>query len=420
MTCRRTHLKHRPDGRMRRCRPPQPAHIRQASTLRGFGDRRLACDRDLLFLRWVLRRMDPDGFGCCRSASNPRGLEHGGRHLEESWHPRRCKCRTRAKPRPSAASQLVHFLCRYPPFSFLPEDELRALTPHISRVAFPADTVVFTQGESQVDGLYVIQSGAAERYFEQNRSKTLHSILAARARCSAASPCWSTTCWRSARCGPSRIRRFTSCPTRRSSTCADGIEAFSEYFTDTFGKRMLDRTYAAVIAKSAPTRADALSLFNQPVKRGLQPRPAGLQRRRAPSRRRPGLMSRRRCSSIFVRGGDGDIVGILTDNDLRQQGDRRGPRPSNNRWPRSCPHPSMTIAGHAPVFEALMAMMQQGIKHIGVTDDAAAGRRCRDQPGRAGRAGPVAAVPDPGYRRGREGRETRADPLRACPAWYRR
>ena len=33
------------DGRMLRCRPPQPAHI-LASMLRGFGDRRLACGRD--------------------------------------------------------------------------------------------------------------------------------------------------------------------------------------------------------------------------------------------------------------------------------------------------------------------------------------------------------------------------------------
>ncbi len=46
----------------------------------------------------------------------------------------------------------------------------------------------------------------------------------ARAKCSAASPCWSTTCWRSAPCGPSRTPPSTSFPIKRSSTCVGGMK----------------------------------------------------------------------------------------------------------------------------------------------------------------------------------------------------
>jgi CBS domain-containing protein len=143
-------------------------------------------------------------------------------------------------------------------------------------------------------------------------------------------------------------------------------EGFMEYFTDTFGKRMLDRTYAAFIAKSAPVRPDSLSLFSHPVKevcsRDLLVCDAGATIQTA-----AGLMSRRRCSSIFVRDGKGAIVGILTDNDLRKKVIAEG-LSIEKPVAEIMSAPVMTIAEHAAVFEALMTMMQRGVKHIAVTD----------------------------------------------------
>jgi CBS domain-containing protein len=143
-------------------------------------------------------------------------------------------------------------------------------------------------------------------------------------------------------------------------------EAFSEYFTDTFGKRMLDRTYAAVIAKSTPARPDSLSLFSHPVKEVCS-RDLLVCDADASIQTAAGLMSRRRCSSIFVRDGKGAIVGILTDNDLRKKVIAEG-LSIEKPVAEIMSAPVMTIAEHAAVFEALMTMMQRGVKHLGVTD----------------------------------------------------
>ena len=39
------------------------------------------------------------------------------------------------------------------------------------------DTVLFVQGHSKVEYLYIIQKGAAERYFEENDEKKLSGMI---------------------------------------------------------------------------------------------------------------------------------------------------------------------------------------------------------------------------------------------------
>lgn len=264
-----------------------------------------------------------------------------------------------------AASQVVYFLSKILPFSFLEEEEVKAVAPSVTAVYYPKDTVVFVQGEARVDGLYIVQKGAAERYFEDRQRKTLHSILGEGEMFGGISMLVNDMlAVRTLR--TLEDTTFYRLPQDAFFDLCRRHEAFSEYFTDTFGKRMLDRTYAAVIAKSAPARADALSLFNQAVKgvcsHDLLTCGAGDSIQTA-----AGWMSRRRCSSILVRDGGGRIVGILTDNDLRQKVIAAG-LPAARPVSEIMSTPVIAIPEHALVFEALMAMMQQGIKHIGVSD----------------------------------------------------
>ena len=55
-----------------------------------------------------------------------------------------------------ATGQAVHFLSHLVPFSFLPEDEINTLAADISVINYPKDTVLFVQGLSQVEYLYII------------------------------------------------------------------------------------------------------------------------------------------------------------------------------------------------------------------------------------------------------------------------
>jgi CBS domain-containing protein len=264
-----------------------------------------------------------------------------------------------------ASSQATHFLSRIPPFSFLPEEDVRALAPHTSRVFFPKDAVVFVQGESRVDGLYIIQRGAAERYFEENQAKTLASVIGEGEMFGGISMLVNDmlavrtlrTLEDTTFCKLAHQAFFDLC--RRH-------EVFSEFFTDAFGKRMMDRSYSAIIAKSATPRTEPLALFSQPVSdiytRSLMTCGVDL-----PIQQAAEMMSRRRCSSIFVRGAAGDIVGVVTDNDLRKKVIAEG---RSVRLPVAeiMSSPVKTIPSNVPVFEALMIMMQQGIKHLAVTD----------------------------------------------------
>ncbi len=264
-----------------------------------------------------------------------------------------------------AGSQVAHFLARIPPFSFLPEEDLRALAPHTSSVFFPRGAVVFVQGESRVDGLYIVQRGAAERYFEENRTKTLASVIGEGEMFGGISMLVNDMlAVRTLR----TIEDTTFCKLAHEAffDLCRRHDVFSEFFTDAFGKRMMDRTYSAIIAKSATPRSEPLALFSQPVSevctRSLMTCSADL-----PIQQAAEMMSRRRCSSIFVHGAAGDIVGIVTDNDLRMKVIAEG-RSIALPVAEIMSAPLKTIPSDVPVFEALMAMMQQGVKHLAVTD----------------------------------------------------
>jgi len=264
-----------------------------------------------------------------------------------------------------AGSQVAHFLARIPPFSFLPEEDLRALAPHTSSVFFPRGAVVFVQGESRVDGLYIVQRGAAERYFEENRTKTLANVIGEGEMFGGISMLVNDMlAVRTLR----TIEDTTFCKLAHEAffDLCRRHDVFSEFFTDAFGKRMMDRTYSAIIAKSATPRSEPLALFSQPVSevctRSLMTCSADL-----PIQQAAEMMSRRRCSSIFVHGAAGDIVGIVTDNDLRMKVIAEG-RSIALPVAEIMSAPLKTIPSDVPVFEALMAMMQQGVKHLAVTD----------------------------------------------------
>ena len=57
-----------------------------------------------------------------------------------------------------AAEQALHFLSRLVPFSFLPEEEINNIAAVISIMYYPQNHVLFVQGQSRVENLYIILS----------------------------------------------------------------------------------------------------------------------------------------------------------------------------------------------------------------------------------------------------------------------
>ncbi len=79
------------------------------------------------------------------------------------------------------------------------------------------------------------------------------------------------------------------------------------------------------------------------------------------------LMAQARSSAILVNGPDGDAVGIVTDQDLRNRVLAAG---ADTALPvaRIMSAPLERISGHALLFEAALAMQERKIQHLVVVD----------------------------------------------------
>ena len=262
--------------------------------------------------------------------------------------------------------QTFEFLSKLPPFSFLPEEELRKTVFEISLKRYTKETELFVQGRSRFEHLHIIRKGAVERYYKEDDHEILYEFLSDGDMFGGVSILMHEGI--SARMMRTKVDTdFYLLPKKIFMDVCSRYEAFSDYFTDIFGKLMLDKSFAAIIAKSGQTKDDMVpEFFNQPVEsiyaRDLVSCDTGVSIQEAAV-----MMSQRRCSSIFVREPDGTFVGIVTDNDLRRKVIGKG-------YDISKPvldimsSPLSVIPARAPIFEALMSMMQKNIKHLAVTD----------------------------------------------------
>lgn len=262
--------------------------------------------------------------------------------------------------------QAFQFLSKLPPFTFLPEDELKKIATEVSEVHHPKGTSLFIQGRSRFEHLYVIRKGAVERYYKEDDHEILNEFLSDGDIFGGVSLLLHDGI--SARMIRTKADTdFFILPKKDFFAVCAQYEAFSDYFTDIFGKLMLDKSFAAIIAKSMQPKEDVVpQFFNQPVE-NISVRDFVFCETDTPIQEAAVTMSQRRCSSIFVRSPGGDFVGIVTDNDLRKKVIGTGydiKRPVAEIMSS----PLSGISARTPIIEALMSMMQKNLKHLAITD----------------------------------------------------
>lgn len=262
------------------------------------------------------------------------------------------------------ASQARDFLAATIPFTFLAEADLELAVAALSLSRFAAGTVLFVQGQSRIEHLYIFQKGAAELYFEQGGQKNLKGYLSEGDTYGGISMLLN----KGVSIRTLRIEEeayvFTLPRPVFTELCAR-CRAFSEFFTDTFGKRMLDRSYAEIFARRILPKDETLHIFNLSVER-LMTRdvlscPAEVSVQEAAA-----LMSRSRCSSILVQGPGGQFVGIVTDTDLRDRVLAAG-LPASQPVGGIMSTPLTSVASQTTVFEAMIVMMRGNLKHLAIT-----------------------------------------------------
>ncbi len=264
-----------------------------------------------------------------------------------------------------AAGQALHFLSGLVPFTFLPEEEISRIAESISVINYPKDTVLFIQGQSTLEYLYIIKKGAAERYYEENDEKTLRGMLGEGDMYGGISMLMNKgIAIRTLRLTEDSY--FYILSNEIFLDICQKYAAFSDYFTDTFGKRMLDRSYAEIIAGSFKPQEVSTEFFSQPIETIVN-RELLYCDHDMPIQAAAAVMSQQNSSSIFIRDANSDFVGIVTDNDLRNKVTATG---YDILEPVAdiMTSPLVAVPSQALIFESMMTMMQKNIKHLAITD----------------------------------------------------
>jgi CBS domain-containing protein len=265
-----------------------------------------------------------------------------------------------------ASGQARVFLSEVAPFSFLPEEAVDDAAACLSFVQHPKGSVLFVQARSRVGYLYILQKGLAERYYERDGRKTMHDILAEGDLYGGISMLVND--------GIS-VRTleviedayFYLLPKKKFLQLCSQYEAFSEFFTDTFGKRMLDRSYASIVARTLAPLEDEIQLFNQPVRQLVNTAPV-FGYPHITIRQAAQVMRHENSSYLIIPASQTHSAGILTDSDLA-----RKVIASDYDHHRAAAEimstPLRTVNEQAAILEAMMTMMQHDIKHLPVTGE---------------------------------------------------
>lgn len=264
-----------------------------------------------------------------------------------------------------AANQAFQFLASIEPFSFLPQEEIERISAIVSIKQYPKGTILAIQGQTRLDHLYIIQKGAAERYFEEGDKQTLKGVISDGDIFGGISILLNDgIVVRTLRLIEDTF--FYALPRRDFIDICQRFESFSEFFTDTFGKRMLDRTYATIIAKTVQTQGESSQFFNSYVENIYTKDPVYCDEDISICDA-ANVMTRHNCSSILIRQKTGEFIGIVTDNDLRKkviakEADIHQPVHTIMSTPLA------RIPAQSLVFEAMMTMMRTNYKHLAVSD----------------------------------------------------
>jgi CBS domain-containing protein len=262
--------------------------------------------------------------------------------------------------------QARHFLSAMEPFSFLSEELIAEALHELTVVQHPKDRVLFVQGRSRVGHLYIVQRGSAERYYEDRGKKSMQGMLGEGDLYGGISMLLNDGI--SVRTlKVTENAAFYLIPKKMFLKLCEVNESFTEYFTDTFGKRMLERSYAAIIAKTIQPQEEGLVFFNQPISSIYTKKPVfgdiDLSIREAAAK-----MSQENISSLFLKNDDGKCTGVVTEKDLTKKVIALG-HDIEHPVEEIMSSPIETVSNQALIFEVLMTMMKAGIRHIAITDE---------------------------------------------------
>lgn len=265
---------------------------------------------------------------------------------------------------------LRDFLQQTPPFDLLSESRREELEQVLERKVYEAETQLYQQDYSSLEELSLIAEGSVVKYFQGQGNARSHeetfgpgdtfgaiSILLNNHRAI-----------RSVRTLTATV--IYQMPASHFLALCKENEAFADFFTHEFGRRMLSSGYAEYLLRNArPVTFFDVSdhafqrTVNDFLSSSLNTCPAD-----TPIQEAAKIMSYFRRGYVVVTDEQGQPVGILTDLDLRIKvvaGGRDIQQPVRTVMSS----PLISLPRNALAYEAILLMFRKKVNHLLVTDE---------------------------------------------------
>ncbi len=254
-------------------------------------------------------------------------------------------------------------LSQTPPFSFLPRQKLEQIQHKFIAEQGQKNEIKFVQRQTKIKYLYLLSRGSAELYFEKGREKTLRRILF-EGDCFGGISMLVSNAYALRTMKLREDTLFYKLPADIFQNLCDEYEDFKEFFTNTFGKKMLDRSYADMISRQVGEVERSSPFFDQKIgsvyNQSFFSCPATMSIMDAAAK-----MSEDGSGYLLVQDNDGMMQGIITDEDLRK-------RVVAVDYSKDAPvadimtSPIISLSKDAQLFEAYLLMIEKGISHLPV------------------------------------------------------
>jgi CBS domain-containing protein len=257
------------------------------------------------------------------------------------------------------------FLSNIEPFSFLPEKEIKHIADLIQVELFNEKKILFRQGISKLEKIYILKEGTAERFYEAIDKNIITDALHEGEIFGGISILLNeSVAIRSLEIQDNTS--FYTFPKNVFISLCDKYEDFKYYFTNIFGKRMLDKTYSSIIAKKRSDKELSLQFFSNSISSVIRRNVLFCSANNS-IKDAAILMKQHRCGSILIKQ-EGRFIGITTDQDFRNKVVADELKISN---PISdiMSSPLISIQEHSSVFEAFIKIVKAEIKHLAVINN---------------------------------------------------
>ena len=262
---------------------------------------------------------------------------------------------------------VLEFLGSKLPFSELDPSHLKNFTQSATIDFFPKGTLILRQGESDVNHFYVIQKGGVRSYRLDALGNMTLKDFRGEGEHFGALPIIQNT-----RANLNIITLDdTFCFLFNKKDFLNLVETnpkVKRYYLGTMSEKMVEPVYSELRQQKISPRAEgALFLFSAragEISKGkLFTAPAHTTVQQVSQ-----LMSEKRIGSILLTDSEGEIVGIVTDKDIRGKVVAEG-LDYRTKASEIMASPVQTISGDAVCFDALLTMIKNRIHHLAIEEN---------------------------------------------------